>query len=265
MTEKPTRKSTSKIRLNKFLAHCGLGSRRKCEEYIDQGLISVNGLPITQQGVTISAGQDSVKYRGRLLAAPSGAHTYLLLHKPTGVVTTLADEKNRRTVRELIGSKIKARIYPIGRLDINSTGLLLLTDDGELASRLLHPSAELPRTYRVKVKGIPSDNDIAHLERGILYQGAKSGAAKARLVSKLQSNSVMEVTLHEGKKREVRRMMGQIGHTVLDLKRIRFGPLSLGALASGKWRHLTSREIAALRQSVSKPRGRSSAKHSQQA
>jgi 23S rRNA pseudouridine2605 synthase len=263
MTDKPIRPKKSIIRLNKFLAHCGLGSRRKCEEYIDQGLITVNGQPITKQGVSISPGQDSVKYRGRLLAVPSGAHTYLLLNKPTGVVTTLADEKDRRTVRELIGNRIKARVYPIGRLDINSTGLLLLTDDGDLASHLLHPSSELPRTYRVKVKGIPDDNDIAHLKRGILYKGAKSGEAKARLVSKLKSNSVMEVTLHEGKKREVRRMMGQIGHTVLDLKRIRFGPLSLGSLASGRWRHLTASEVTALKQSVSKPRSKSSAKPSQ--
>ncbi len=239
-----------KIRLNKFLAHCGLGSRRKCDDYIRQGLVTINGQAVKGMGRSVSPGQDQVKFKRRLLAPPSRDHTYIILNKPVGVVTTLADEKDRPTVLSLLRGRVKTRIYPVGRLDINSTGLLLLTDDGELTSRLLHPSAELPRTYRIKVKGIPNERDISRLKRGIIYQEGKSGPADARLVSQLQSNSIVEITLYEGRKREVRRMMGQIGHTVLELKRIRFGPVSLGTLPAGKWRHLRPGEISSLKKSV---------------
>ncbi len=236
--------------MHKYLARCGIGSRRKCEGYIRLGLVQVNGRAVTAMGHTLDPARDMVRFKGKTVKPPRRTFTYILLNKPPGVVTTLSDEKGRPTVLDLLSNRVKARVYPVGRLDLNSAGLLLLTDDGELAARLMHPRGGLARVYRIKVKGVPNEKAVARLERGVSYRGGKSGRATARLVSRLKVNSFMEITLFEGRKREVRRMLESVGHTVVDLKRIRFGPLSLGALPSGKWRYLRAGEVKALQQAV---------------
>ncbi|HET9840030.1 MAG TPA: pseudouridine synthase [Candidatus Angelobacter sp.] len=251
-------------RLQKIIAAAGVASRRKAEELISGGRVTVNGHTVTELGSKADIETDHIKVDGKLLRGPE-RHVYILLNKPKGYVTTVSDPEGRPTVMDLV-KHVNARIYPVGRLDWSSEGLLLLTNDGELSSRLMHASSHVPKTYLVKIAGQASAEDIEKLRRGIRIgarpaQGAGARAryekpvqqvftapAQVRLM-KVAANPWYEVTLIEGKNRQIRRMFEEIGHHVEKIKRVKYGPLTLD-VEPGQARELTPVEVASLRRSV---------------
>jgi 23S rRNA pseudouridine2605 synthase len=260
-------------RLQKIIAAAGIASRRKAEELITGGQVSVNGQIVTELGTKADLEHDHIKVGGKLLGSPE-RHVYVLLHKPKGYVTTVTDPEGRSTVLDLVRG-IGARVYPVGRLDYLSEGLLLLTNDGELAQKLTHASSHLPKTYLVKVSGKPSDAAIERLRGGVMLSamrsplktptdrpakpGARRHAAKVRTAPariKLvrdAANPWYEVTLYEGRNRQIRRMFEEIEHHVEKIKRVRYGPLELD-VEPGKFRHLTAKEVTQLKNTTSAPR-----------
>jgi 23S rRNA pseudouridine2605 synthase len=242
-------------RLQKIIAAAGISSRRKAEELITQGRVSVNGQTVTELGSKADLERDHIKVDGKLLQGAE-RHVYLLLNKPKGYVTTVSDPERRPTVMDLVKS-VGARIYPVGRLDWSSEGLLLLTNDGELASKLTRAASHVPKTYLVKIAGRATEEEIEKLRRGIRI-GAKPGprrleraihTAPAQIrIMKDSANPWYEVTLIEGKNRQIRRMFEEIGHHVEKIKRVRYGPLTLD-VEPGQFRELAPREISALRRS----------------
>ncbi len=238
----------SAIRLQKWLARCGYGSRRACEALITSGRVQVNGSP-AQLGMSIDPNTDVVLVDGKP-ARPIEKRVYLMLHKPPGYVTTRHDPHAERTVMELIQG-VSVPVYPVGRLDADSEGLLLFTNDGELANRLLHPRHKVAKTYHVWVQGVPSERALQQLREGVLLEEGKTAPAKVRLLRREGRLSVLEITLYEGRKRQVKRMCLAVGHRVRRLVRVRFGPLRLPSdLAPGKWRYLTDEEVRALKKAV---------------
>lgn len=234
--------SEPKIRLNKYLASAGVAARRKADELIAAGLVRVNGRIVTALG-SIVGGDDVVEVNGVAVVPPEQC-TYLLLHKPIGVVTTMRDPRGRRTVADFVPAG--ARLVPVGRLDYATSGALLLTDDGELAHSLLHPSFGVEKTYRAAIAGRLSADDVRLLHRGVTVDELRAAGAKVRVVAVRRGGSVVDITIHEGQNRQVRRMFEALGHPVLALARTRFGPLRLGELAPGSCRPLTAKERAAL-------------------
>jgi len=259
----------SAVRLQKIIAAAGIASRRKAEELITGGLVSVNGQTVTELGTKADPAVDSIKVNGRLLEGAE-RHVYLLLHKPKGHVTTVSDPEGRPTVLDLLRG-VKARVYPVGRLDYLSEGLLLLTNDGALAQKLTHASSHVPKTYLVKVSGQPNEANIAKLREGIFLPAERAplkspeaqqaaGSAKRRSAAVRTSparikllrdaaNPWFEVTLIEGRNRQIRRMFEQVGHHVEKIKRVRYGPLELD-VEPGEFRHLTQKEVTALKSSA---------------
>ena len=233
------------MRLQKYMAMCGVAARRKCEEIIGAGRVSVNGQIITEMGTQVEEG-DEVRVDG-VLIRPEEEKRYVLYHKPAGEVTTVSDEKGRETVMDRFRD-YPVRLYPVGRLDYDSEGLLLLTNDGELAQRLTHPSCEVDKVYLARVTGNPSNEAIDRLRRGVYMEGdqRKTYPADVRVVRDESLFSDIVVTIHEGRNRQVRRMFDAVGHKVLLLRRIRFGAVELGSLRRGEWRELTQEEIDAL-------------------
>ena len=233
------------MRLQKYMAMCGVAARRKCEEIIGEGRVSVNGQVITEMGTQVEDG-DEVRVDG-VLIRPEEEKRYVLYHKPAGEVTTVSDEKGRETVMDRFRD-FPVRLYPVGRLDYDSEGLLLLTNDGELAQRLTHPSCEVDKVYLARVTGNPSNEAIERLRRGVYMEGdqRKTYPAEVRVVRDESLFSDIVVTIHEGRNRQVRRMFDAVGHKVLLLRRIRFGCVELGSLRRGEWRELTQEEIDAL-------------------
>ena len=233
------------MRLQKYMAMCGVAARRKCEEIISAGRVSVNGVVITEMGTQVEEG-DEVRVDGAIIM-PEEEKRYVLYHKPAGEVTTVSDEKGRETVMDRFRD-FPVRLYPVGRLDYDSEGLLLLTNDGELAQRLTHPSCEVDKVYLARVTGNPSNEAIDRLRRGVYMEGdqRKTYPADVRVVRDESLFSDIVVTIHEGRNRQVRRMFDAVGHKVLLLRRIRFGCVELGSLRRGEWRELTQEEIDAL-------------------
>ena len=233
------------MRLQKYMAMCGVAARRKCEEIIAAGRVSVNGQIITEMGTQVQEG-DEVRVDGTLIRLEEEKR-YVLYHKPAGEVTTVSDEKGRETVMDRFRD-FPVRLYPVGRLDYDSEGLLLLTNDGELAQRLTHPSCEVDKVYLARVTGNPSNEAIDRLRRGVFMEGdqRKTYPAQVRVVRDESLFSDIVVTIHEGRNRQVRRMFDAVGHKVLLLRRIRFGAVELGDLRRGEWRELTQEEIDAL-------------------
>jgi 23S rRNA pseudouridine2605 synthase len=253
-------------RLQKIIAAAGIASRRKAEQLIISGLVSVNGQTVTELGTKADPERDHIKVNGKLLKGPE-QHIYLLLNKPKGYVTTVTDPEGRPTVLDLVRG-IGARVYPVGRLDYLSEGLLLLTNDGELAQKLMHASSHVAKTYLVKVSGKPSDDEIEKLRGGMMLpaersplrvpvgkssnerQRRRSATVKtAPLRIKLlreAANPWCEVTLVEGRNRQIRRMFEEIGHHVEKIKRVRYGPLQLD-VEPRKFRHLTAKEVSQLK------------------
>lgn len=234
------------MRLQKYMALCGVAARRKCEEIILSGRVSVNGQVITQMGTQVETG-DVVCLDGRTIT-PQEQKRYILYHKPAGEVTTVSDDKGRETVMDRFAG-FSERIYPVGRLDYDSEGLLLLTNDGELAQRLTHPSCEVDKVYLARVTGNPTGEEIERLRRGVFMEGdeRRTYPAGVRVLRDESLYSDILVTIHEGRNRQVRRMFEAVGHKVLLLRRVRFGPLELGKLHRGEWRELTSEEVARLK------------------
>mgnify|MGYP000864385858 CR=1 FL=1 len=235
----------SKERLQKYIARCGIASRRKAEEIILQGKVKVNGRIVKELGSKINPEKDLVTvYDEKIFEKEE--HTYIKLYKPEGYVTTVKDQFNRKTVIDLIN--IKERIYPIGRLDYDTSGLLLLTDDGDLANKLMHPKYHIFKTYNVEIKGSLNNESINILKTGILIDSYKTAPAKVKLLKQAQNNSYVQISIHEGKNRQVRKMFEAVGHKVLKLKRISFGNIVLGKMKPGEWKYLTNDEVKFLKE-----------------
>lgn len=230
-------------RLHKILAGLGLVSRRKAEELILEGRVTVNG-KIAAIGLKADASRDHIKVNGKLVTGTSRnlRKVYLMFNKPKGVVTTLSDPEGRPAVKDYLKG-IKYRVFPVGRLDFDSEGLLLLTNDGDFTNAVLHPSKKIPKTYLVKVKGIIEDEKIEKLRRGVKLDDGATMPAKVRKGRNSENNSWIEITIYEGKKRQIRRMLEKVGHPVLKLKRISIDGIKLGNLKPGEIRHLTAEEL----------------------
>lgn len=233
------------VRLNKFLAAAGVASRREADRLIEAGRVRVNGRPVTELGTKVDDGRDRVEVDGRPVRGEARS-VYILLHKPVGYVTTLKDPEGRPTVRDLLAG-LKTRVFPVGRLDVSSSGLLLLTNDGELAYRLLHPRFEVEKTYVAMVLGEPDEAALEALRRGVFVDGKKTAPARVQVIRHAGAKSVVELEIHEGRKREVRKMLEAVGHTVVELTRTKFAGLTLKDLGPGKWRELRPDELRRLR------------------
>jgi 23S rRNA pseudouridine2605 synthase len=230
-------------RLQKILAHAGVASRRKCEELILNGRVTVDGVVVQELGAKADPSRQQIAVDGRPVSAE--AKMCLILHKPTSYVSTVSDPEGRRTVMTLMGP-VEQRLYPVGRLDYESSGLLVMTNDGDLTNKLLHPSTHLDKVYRVTVLGMPDKSAISQLQTGIELEEGLTSPAQVTVLRHHPQESVLEITIHEGKNRQVRRMFEHIEHPVKRLKRIQFGPLHLGPLPSGQWRWLSAEEWNAL-------------------
>jgi len=236
------------IRLNKFLAQAGVASRREVDKMIAEGKIKVNGRVVQTLGAKIDDEKDRVEVNNKRVEREGGM-VYLMLNKPPGYLVTLKDPFRRPTIKELLPF-LKKRIFPVGRLDFDSEGLLILTNDGELAHRLTHPRYKVPKIYRVEVKGVPDPSKISRLEKGIFLDEKKTAPAKITRLRDSAKKTLLRIEIYEGRKREVKRMFGAIGHRVIHLKRIGFGSTRLGKLRTGKWRFLTPREVGRLKRNV---------------
>jgi 23S rRNA pseudouridine2605 synthase len=237
-------------RLQKIISAAGIMSRRAAEELIIEGRVRVNGKVVTELGTKADAARDHIKVDGKLIN-PKQPPTYIMLNKPAGFVTTMSDPEGRPTVQDLLKG-VKVRVYPVGRLDYNTEGLLLMTNDGDFAHLITHPKHEFPKTYLAKVKGVVDAKSMSDLEQGIYLEDGRTAPAKIKKVRKEEANSWLEITIHEGRKRQVRRMFDRVGHSVIKLKRIRTGNLSLGDLGEGTYRHLTPVEVKALKETAGK-------------
>jgi 23S rRNA pseudouridine2605 synthase len=233
-------------RIQKIISAAGVTSRRAAEELITEGRVRVNGKVVTELGTKADPSKDHIKVDGKLIN-PQQPQTYIMLNKPAGYVTTMSDPEGRPTVQDLLKG-IKVRVYPVGRLDYNTEGLLLLTNDGDFAHLITHPKHEFPKTYLAKVKGVLEDSQIDNLESGIYLDDGKTAPAKIKKVRKEEANSWLEITIHEGRKRQVRRMFDRVGHSVIRLKRVRTGNQTLGDLAEGTFRYLTPEEVTGLKE-----------------
>lgn len=234
-------------RLQKILAKCGIASRRKAEEMILEGLVTVNGAPATL-GMKADLERDHIKVSGKLIHTAE-QKVYVMFNKPEKCLTTMSDSEGRPTIKDFLKG-MKTRVFPVGRLDYNSEGLLILTNDGDMAHAILHPGKKVPKTYLVKVDGFLQDGDKAKLERGIKLEDGMTAPAKVKKVKETEANSWIQMTIHEGRKRQVRRMLERVGHPVIKLKRIKINGLSLGKLEPGTFRYLTPDEVKRLKKEV---------------
>ncbi|MBE0461422.1 MAG: rRNA pseudouridine synthase [Candidatus Aminicenantes bacterium] len=236
------------IRLNKFLAQAGIASRREADRFISEGRVKVNGKIVRTLGVKIEEETDTVEVDGRRVESKLQP-IYLMLNKPPGYLVTSKDPFQRPTIMSLL-PPLKKRVFPVGRLDYDSSGLLLLTNDGELANRLMHPRYNVKKVYLVKVLGLPDGLKIMKLQKGIYLDGKKTAPAKIMKLSSMANKTLFRVEIHEGRKREIKQLFKAIGHKVVGLERIKFANLSLGFLKKGQWRFLMNKEIASLKKQV---------------
>lgn len=270
--------------MQKVLAHAGVASRRAAEEMIAAGRVSVNREVVREMGVRVLPG-DVIEVDGQRVSVPQAddaeqAHLYIALNKPLGVVSTARDEQGRPTVLDVLRGRYVAqirdddaqtsqrqspnsprrapgvenrRVYPVGRLDVDSTGLLLLTNDGDLTFRITHPRYGLEKEYRALVRGRPGEEALRKLREGVEIEGGVTAPAKVAHLSTVGGNTWLRITIHEGRKRQVRLMVAAVGHPVIELQRTRVGPIELGTLETGRWRHLAKHEVHALRKAVGLP------------
>ncbi len=232
------------MRLQKYLAQSGVASRRRAEELIAAGHVSVNGRTVTEMGVQVDETRDSVAVDGRRVRLESEKH-YIAYYKPVGEVTTADDPEGRETVMDKFRD-YPVRLFPVGRLDFDSEGLLLLTNDGDMMNRLLHPSHEVPKVYLCMVSNHLTEEELRRLRAGVMLDGRLTSPAQVRVVREEAFSTSVLVTIHEGRNRQVRRMFEAVDHQVLALRRVGFGPIQLGDLPRGRWRRLTEAEIRAL-------------------
>jgi 23S rRNA pseudouridine2605 synthase len=231
------------MRLNKYIAAAGVCSRRAADELTSAGKVKINGQVMASPGYDVQPG-DVVEVNGRTLA-PEGRKVYILLNKPKGFITSVSDEKDRPTVMELV-TDIEERIFPVGRLDAETTGLLIMTNDGDFAYKVTHPGHEVYKTYRVRVQGVPSRERIARLKKGVDIGGYITAPAEVELIKQSGANAIVDISIREGKNRQVRKMFSAIGNKVLDLQRTQIGDVRLGGLKLGHYRKLKREEIDSL-------------------
>lgn len=233
------------VRLQKYLADCGIASRRKCEEYILQGKVQVNGKIITELGTKINPKKDKIKFENKEVKAEN-KHVYILLNKPIGYVTTVEDQFHRNTVLDLV--KVKERIVPVGRLDMYTSGALILTNDGDFVYKVTHPKHEIEKTYTVTIKGIVQNSEVEQLRKGVKIEDYTTKPAKVKILKTDEEKDMsrLEITIHEGKNRQVRRMCEAVGRKVLALHRSKIGNIGVKDIELGKWRYLKSNEVAEL-------------------
>ena len=229
------------VRLQKVLARAGIASRRKAEELIRAGKVRVDGQVVTEMGTRVDPERQKIECDGLPVLATE-KKVYILLNKPAGFLSTVSDPQGRPIVTDLLPN-IQARIYPVGRLDLDTEGALLLTNDGELAQKVLHPSFEVKKTYIARVKGKPTPPTLEALAGGIELEGRRTWPAELTILESRERLSTIKITIHEGRKRQVRKMFKAVGHPVIELKRIAYGQLTLGKLKTGEYRLLTSEDI----------------------
>lgn len=232
------------MRVNKYIAQSGICSRRKADELIANGNVKVNGAVLKEPGYDVCEG-DKLEVNGRLIDAKQKLE-YVLINKPLGMVTTVSDDKERLTVMDVV-KDIDARLFPVGRLDYNTSGALIMTNDGELAYRLTHPKHEVYKTYRVRVAGILSNEKAARLRKGVDIGGFVTSKARVSIIKGTQHSTIVEISIHEGKNRQVRKMFKAIGNPVQELERIAIGDIRLGHLKPGHYRKLTREEVEYLK------------------
>ncbi len=236
-------------RLQKFMASCGIASRRKSEEIIKEGRVKVNGEVITKLGKKINPNQDKIKVDGKIIKKEE--FKYILLNKPAGFITTTSDPQGRKTVMDLIN--IKQRVYPVGRLDYDTEGLLILTNDGEIANKVMHPRYKIDKEYLVTISGNLNQKEVGLLENGIELSDGVTAPAEVEIVVEYNNKSIIKIIIHEGRKNQVKRMFKKLGYQVQELKRIRIGPLSLDSkLKLGKYRFLNAQEQKKLKMALEK-------------
>lgn len=232
------------MRLNKYIAAAGVCSRRKADELIANGNVRINGAVMKEMGYDV-ADSDTVQVNGRTISAAS-KKVYVAVNKPLGYITSMDDDRSRATVAELVAD-IPERLFPVGRLDYNTTGLLIMTNDGDLTYILTHPKHEVWKTYIATVSGVISDNRIARLRKGVDIGGFVTSPAKVRVIKQMPRHAVVEISIHEGKNRQVRKMFAAVGNKVQELERVSIGDIRLGRLMSGHYRKLTREEIEYLK------------------
>lgn len=230
-------------RLQKYLANCGIASRRKAEELISQGKVQVNGKTVTELGIKVNPQKDKVIYQGKEVKQPK-EHVYILLNKPIDYVTTAKDQFNRNSVLDLV--KVKQRIVPVGRLDMFTSGALILTDDGDFVYKVTHPKHEIEKTYTVTIIGIVKNEEVEKLRKGVKIDDYITKPARVKILrtDEEKNQSRLEITIHEGKNRQIRKMCEAIGHKVLALHRSKVANIGVKDLPLGKWRYLTKNEIS---------------------
>lgn len=229
-----------KLRLNKFLSNSGVASRRKCDEIIASGKVTVNGKVVTEIGSQINEKKDKVMVEGKAVCLPS-SFVYIKLNKPKGYACTASDEKGRKTIYDLVDCE--ERLFSIGRLDYNTEGLIILTNDGDFANKVSHPRYDVEKEYRVTIEGKIKESELAVLRKGVVVDGQKMPPAKVKLLSQDENISKISVVINEGQNRQVRRMFEAIGREIKLLKRVRIGSVRLGGLSRGQWRDLTEDEL----------------------
>jgi pseudouridine synthase len=233
------------MRLQKYMAKCGVASRRKAEEMIEAGLVKVNGRIVEELGFKVDPDRDIVKVNNKVIRLEEKM-VYIMLNKPVGYVTSLKDDKGRRVVTDLIEG-VKERIYPVGRLDIDTSGLLILTNDGDLANKLMHPRNEILKKYIAVVEGTPNRAELESFRNGLVIDGRKTAKAYIKVLKRFESDSILDIRIHEGRNRQVKKMCEAINHPVKKLKRVAIGELQLGGLDIGNWRYLDDEELLYLR------------------
>jgi 23S rRNA pseudouridine2605 synthase len=240
-----------KARLQKILSTSGVASRRTAETLIEQGRVTVNGVTVRELGTKADAAEDDIRVDGRRVKSP-GRRRYLLLYKPRGYITSRADPQHRPTVMDLlVRGGVREYVYPVGRLDYDSEGLLILTSDGDLAARLTHPRHGIEREYEVRVRGVPDEHELARLSKGVSLAGRRTAPARVQLQKVVEPESgpqaLLSFVIHEGRNRQVRDMCDTIGHPVVRLRRVRIGPIADPHIRPGEFRDLSPREVARLR------------------
>ena len=233
------------VRLQKYLADCGVASRRKADELIKNGKVKVNGKVINELGVKVNVNRDKVEYNGEIVR-PQKKNVYILLNKPSGYICASKDQFDNPSVLHLVRD-IKERLFTVGRLDKDTTGAVILTNDGDFSYRLTHPKHEVNKTYIAEVVGRPTDEEMRTFMKGVIIDGKKTYPAQIRIIKETKKNSIVEIIIHEGRNRQVKKMCEEIGHKVITLHREKIGNLSVEGLKEGRWRHLTDKEISSLR------------------
>lgn len=233
------------MRLQKYIAMCGIASRRKAEEMIGEGRVQINGRIVNEMGIIVDPEKDIVKVDNKTIRKEK-KKVYIMLNKPIGYVTTLKDEKDRKIITDLIEG-VDERIFPVGRLDADTTGLLLLTNDGDLAYKLTHPSYEVSKRYIAIVEGVPNRSELEKFRNGMMIDRRRTAKASVKIAKRYENDAILDIEIHEGRNRQVKKMCEMINHPVKKLKRVAIGELGIGGIEVGNWRHLEEDEIEYLK------------------